>query len=98
MFCTVMESFKCRRTLVPKDFLESPLQVIYCKLYSVQVRSIFTFLRNVTEITNGEPCQNAVFWRAAECHCQEAEFLLHIFKNKFKASNAFFNSAIKLIS
>jgi hypothetical protein len=26
------------------------------------------------EITNGQPWQNSVFWRGAECLCQEAEF------------------------
>jgi hypothetical protein len=38
------------------------------------------------EITNGEPLQNSVFWRGAECHCQEAEFLLHKYKKLLKVS------------
>ncbi len=70
MFCIVMESYKCH--VVIRESAAS---------YSstVMVRSICTFLHDVMEIINGEPCQNAVFWRAAKCHCQVAEFLLHIF-------------------
>ncbi len=26
----------------------------------------------------------SVVWRAAKCHCQAAEFMLHIYLNKFK--------------
>jgi hypothetical protein len=37
--------------------------------------------------TNGGPFQNSVVWRAAECHCQVAKFMLNIFSGKFKASN-----------
>ncbi len=64
---------------------------------AVLVRSICTFLRDVMEIPNGEPCQNAVFWRAAECHCQVAENSPAHFLNKFKASNTLLNSAIKAL-
>jgi hypothetical protein len=49
------------------------------------------------EITNGEPCQNAVFWRAAECHCQVAENSPAHFLNKLKASNTLLNSATKAL-
>jgi hypothetical protein len=40
------------------------------------------------DITNGELCQ-----RTADCHYQVAEFLLHVFVYKFKASDAILNSA-----
>ncbi len=40
--------------------------------------SICTF-HDVLEISHVKPFQNSVLWRAAECHYQVAEFLLHIF-------------------
>jgi hypothetical protein len=38
----------------------------------------FCTLQDLIEITNGKPRQNSVLWIAAECHCQVADFLLHI--------------------
>ncbi len=44
-------------------------------------------------------CRTSVLWRAAKCHCQAAEFLLHIYiKNKFKALNTLSNTTKYIIT
>jgi hypothetical protein len=44
--------------------------------------SCIWLLHDAMEITNAKLCQksveNSVVWRAAECHCRAARFLLHI--------------------
>ncbi len=44
--------------------------------------SCICLLHDAMEITNAKLCQksveNSVVWRAAECHCRAARFLLHI--------------------
>jgi hypothetical protein len=63
-------------------------EMLSCKLLSsTAADKKRSTLHDVMEIINGGPCQNSVLWRAAECHCQVADFMLNICLFKFKASN-----------
>jgi hypothetical protein len=69
----------CDGSLTGLDMSAALAELLSCQLLSTLAAILKRFfeIQVVTDITKGELFLNSVLWRAAECHCQVAEFLPH---------------------